>query len=127
MPRAWRRGPWEIRLAVGSALDRLLRRRDLRGNRALVGRDGHGAGAHGVADSHVLQRSGGSGPCYISEALDSSDLSRRDAGKVIALGCVNRSCNRLARLNGLEHLRSDAAALVVHVDALEREHIASYL
>lgn len=105
-------------------IDCSLGLKDLLGNLALVGGDGHSAGADALAVCHILQCGRGSGSCHVFEALNSSYLGRRDAGELIALGCVDRSGDCFAWQKCLEHLRSEAGALVVDVDTLERERLA---
>ena len=108
-------------------IDCSLGLKDLLGNLALVRGDGHSAGADALAVCHILQCGRGSGSCHVFEALNSSYLGRRDAGELIALGCVDRSGDCFAWQKCLEHLRSEAGALVVDVDTLERERLAIYL
>lgn len=97
----------------------------LLGSLALVGRDGDGVGAGSLAEGHVLGRCRSRSARHVLEALNRADLGCLEAGKLVGPGCVDRSNHALTRCKGLEHVGRQTAALVVDVDALEGDCIAS--
>ena len=79
-------GGW---VSIGTTLDCLFGLKDLLDYLALVGGDGHSAGADALAVCHILQCGRGCRSYHVFEALNSSYLGRRDASELVALGCVD--------------------------------------